>query len=104
MWSIMSWIVAAAPRARRAPELLPLSVPPRVHVADQNRALLATNIPLQAMPPESELRNRLPQPLSTRTTPENEESQTDSAAALTPTSSDDTPHTKGNQARGWAEN
>jgi hypothetical protein len=95
MWSIMSWIVAAVARARRAPDLLPLCVPPRVHVADQNRVMPASNIPLQNMASESELRNRLPQPLSTRTAPETEGSQTDSAATLTPTSSDDTLHSKG---------
>lgn len=94
----ISWIVAvaAAARARHGPGLLPLSVPPRVLLADQNRAVPASSIPQGTMPPESELRNRLPQALSTQTAPETEGSQTDSAAALTPTSNDETLNTEGN--------
>jgi hypothetical protein len=95
MGSTMSWIAAAAARARRPPELLPLSVPSTVYATDQDRAVRASNIPLKTMPPESELRNRLPQTVSTKSTVENKDNSTDSTPALTPTSSEDTLETKG---------
>jgi hypothetical protein len=91
----MAWVIAAASRARRCHDILPLSVPSKVHIADPNRAVQTANIPLQEMPQESELRNRLPQALSARIAADNEESPVDPGEILNPTSSKDTIHEKG---------